>query len=474
MYQVTGILQPRVGIDLEESKKTLFTQIFAGSGGVDSYTNAISDTYQDNFGEGIYTGKGIYDLNVFNTVMKDKIKENTVLSHDLLEGCYLRCGLCSDIMLLDGYPKSYLSYLARLNRWTRGDYQICGYLKRGSNLNLLSKFKILDNIRRSLLEISVILSFIALVFLKMYANMTVGLEITIILLGVVVPSVLDLLKVIIFRKENVKRQKQFTKDVSGLEGSLLRAVISLFTLPTTAYSSMQAIFKTIYRMKVSREHLLEWTTSEEAERQNKNSVFLLYKKMIPNVVVSIVLFIGLGFAPCSIAFKVFMYAVSFGFLICPFAMYRVSIVKNKAKAREKLADGDIKYIKDIAEKTWEYFADFMNKDNFYLPPDNYQESRREKIVLRTSSTNIGLGLLTIVASYDLGFIDLEKAILYLENVLKTVQNLDKWNGHLYNWYDIRTLLPLKPRYVSTVDSGNFIRIYVHREGIFRRKAKYSV
>ena len=153
-----GIIQPRIGINLDVSNKTLFTKIFAGAGGLDLYTNAISDIYQDNFGEGIFTGKGIYDLRVYSEVLKNQIPENTVLSHDLLEGCYLRCGLASDIILMDGYPTKYNSFMNRLSRWIRGDWQITRWMYASSPLNKISKFKIFDNLRRSLLEISIIVA----------------------------------------------------------------------------------------------------------------------------------------------------------------------------------------------------------------------------------------------------------------------------------------------------------------------------
>ena len=155
-----GIMQPRVGVNLDISYKTMFTKIFAGSGGTDFYTNAISDLYQDNFGEGIFTGKGIYDLDVYTKVLENQIPENTVLSHDLLEGCYLRCGLVSDIMLMDGYPCNYTSFMNRLSRWIRGVWQILKWLKHKSPLNLLSKYKIFDNLRRSLIEISIVIAVI--------------------------------------------------------------------------------------------------------------------------------------------------------------------------------------------------------------------------------------------------------------------------------------------------------------------------
>lgn len=266
-----GIIQPRVGINLKECKRSIFSEIFAGSGGVDSYTNAISDTYQDNFLEGIYTGKGIYDLEVFESVMYGKIPENTVLSHDLLEGCYLRCGLASDIMLLDGYPKSYLAYLARLHRWIRGDYQILPWLKK-KELNKLSKFKIIDNIRRSFIEITVVLNIIILILSKVMLNAKILLPLIISLLSIVIPSVIEAINYIVFKKENIKRQKKFAKCIDGFRASFYRAFISIINLPSKSYMTLDAIVRTLYRMTISKEHLLEWTTSEEAEKQSKNTL----------------------------------------------------------------------------------------------------------------------------------------------------------------------------------------------------------
>lgn len=223
-------MQPRVGINLEKSLSSTFSEIFAGSGGVDSYTNAISDTYQDNFDEGIFTGKGIYDLEVFEEVMLDKIPENTVLSHDLLEGSYLRCGLVSDIMLLDGFPRGYSSYLTRLSRWIRGDYQILPWLNKDKGLNKLSRFKILDNIRRSLLEITAGISILFLLIIKVLFGAKIGLSLTLTILSVVVSSVIEVLNYIIFRKENIKKQKSFSKRIDGLAASFLRGFVRVYDI----------------------------------------------------------------------------------------------------------------------------------------------------------------------------------------------------------------------------------------------------
>lgn len=450
-------MQPRVGINLEDSTKTMFTEIFAGNGGVDSYTNAISDTYQDNFGEGIFTGKGIYDLNTFCTVLDGKIPENTVLSHDLLEGSYLRCGLATDIMLLDGYPKTYLAYLARLSRWIRGDYQIIGWLKNTSGLNKLSKFKIFDNIRRSLVEILVMLNIIILSICAVFGKESVGYGIAFSLLSIITPSIIEVLNHIIYRKENIKRQKRFTKGIDDITASFYRAVIGVMVLPTKAYISLSAMVKTIYRMAVTKEHLLEWTTSEEAERISKNDLGTMITKMLPNLVISCLL-IWLTYLEGNINayFKIFMYALASLFMLAPIVMVEVSREKANIKKIDKLSNEDKEYVKEIAKKTWEYFKEYMNKENSFLPPDNLQESRREKVAQRTSSTNIGLGLLTIVSAYDLNFISLEEALNLLENSLNTIKKLEKWNGHLYNWYNTKNLMPLLPKYVSTVDSGNFV------------------
>ncbi len=454
-----GIIQPRVGIEIEESMKSEFTEIFAGDGGVDSYTNAISDIYQDNFGEGIYTGKGIYDLEVFSKVMKGKIAENSVLSHDLLEGSFLRCGLSSDIMLLDGYPSGYNSYMTRLMRWIRGDWQIIPYLK--SKLNKLSKYKILDNLRRSLIEIFSILNLIFLGIIKLFFNVNISLYVILTLVSISIASIIDIANYIVFRKENIKTQKKFTKKIDGLKASIYRGLISIFTLPNKAYLSLVSIVKTIYRMTVTKEHLLEWTTAEEAEKTDKKDLKSLYQSMMPNVVFGIATLIFWYFVKDNMVSSILSLLFAVFLLVMPCIMQSISRQEEEKKSIDKLNNEEKEYVEKIAKDTWKYFSEYMNKENNFLPPDNFQESRRERIVKRTSATNIGLGVLAIISAYDLKFINLEKAVSSLENIMETIAKLDKWNGHLYNWYNTNTLKPLIPRYISTVDSGNFIRIHVH-------------
>ncbi len=477
-----GIMQPRVGINLDISYKTIFTKIFAGDGGIDSYTNAISDTYQDNFKEGIFTGKGIYDLRVFSKVLKNAIPENTVLSHDLLEGNYLRCGLVSDIMIMDGYPTKYNSFMTRLARWIRGDWQITDWLKKyvyvkdnrqeGINkvknpLNLLSKYKIFDNLRRSLVEISILVSMLYVNIISIIKNVKIYPIILILTIISILPYILEISNYLIFRKEGEQKQKTFAPKVSGLKGAILRAIITFANLPYKAYVSLKSIAKTIYRKKITHKNLLEWTTSEEAEKQAKSSLSSYYNQMFINVLIGLVT-IGISLLKQNI----FGILIGILWIIAPTIMCYISKEKEEKMAIEKLNKLEKEYILEIGQRTWKYFETYLNEENNYLIPDNYQEGRKEKIVQRTSSTNIGLSMLAVISAYDLKYIPKEKAIDLLNKIIQTVESLPKWNGHLYNWYDTKTKVPLIPRYISTVDSGNFIGyLYIVKSFILETQTK---
>lgn len=455
-----GLIQPRVGIDLVSSRRSIFTKIFAGAGGTDSYTNAISDTYQDNFGEGIFTGKGIYDLETFSTILKNQIPENTVLSHDLLEGNYLRCGLASDILLLDGYPYKYNAYISRAHRWIRGDWQILRWMfSKNSPLKALARFKILDNLRRSLVELLTVVGTILTLVLNIYYKVNIWPIITILFLSIFTAEIIEFFNYIASRETAGTIQKYFSKSIIGLKGIMLRAILTVALLPHKAYMSINAISKTIYRMCISKKHLLEWTTAEEAELSSKTSIISYYQLMFANVVLAILLGIY-AFAKVNVIWML----LAGLWIVTPAIMGYIS-KENREKAKVKeLKNEEIEHVIEIGKRTWNYFETYMNKENNYLPPDNFQEDRNKKIVNRTSSTNIGLGLIAIISAYDLGYIDLQIAMELIQRVVETIQKLSKWNGHLYNWYNTKTLQPLIPRYISTVDSGNFIGyLYVLKE-----------
>ena len=446
-----GIIQPRVGINLDISYKTLFTKIFAGAGGIDSYTNAISDIYQDNFKEGIFTGKGIYDLKVFSKVMENAIPENTVLSHDLLEGSYLRCGLVSDIMLMDGYPTKYMSFMNRLSRWIRGDWQITKWLSKKSPLNMLSKYKIFDNLRRSLFEISIIFALIYINIIGKIFDIDVFAFNFIIILISIIPFILELINYLFGKREGEEKQKTFTPKISGLKGIFARTIITLGCLPYKAYTSLKAIVKTMYRVKVTHKNLLEWTTSEEAEKMAKTDIISYYKNMAINIITGIVAFIIYGNRDNILALMLGVL-----WILTPAIMYCISKEKTEKEAVELLTQKEQDYVLEIGKKTWGFFEKYLRQEDNFLIPDNYQEDRKNKVVRRTSSTNIGLSMMAVISANDLGFINYDKTIELLKNILNTVNELQKWNGHLYNWYNTETKEPLFPRYVSTVDSGNFV------------------
>lgn len=468
-----GIIQPRVGVNLDISYKNLFTKIFAGTGGIDSYTNAISDVYQDNFKEGIFTGKGIYDLEVFSKVLSNAFPENTVLSHDLLEGNYLRCGLATDILLMDGYPTKYLSFTNRLSRWIRGDWQIIDWLnckiktskeKVKNPLNFLSRYKIFDNLRRSIFEISI---FIGIIYSILVANKTnIQLQWFKLLMYFILifPFVLELLNIIILKREGEERQKNFTPKINGIKGVILRAVITVGCLPYKVYISFISIVKTLYREIFSHKNMLEWMTSEEADKVSKTDISSYYKIMFFNVL------IGIIFLVCSIKkLEIMDLIISALWIIIPAIMCYISKETKEKLKIDLINKNDKKYVYEIGKKTWGFFKDNLNKENNYLIPDNYQENRENLIVDRTSSTNIGLSILVVVSSYDLGYSNFKETIELLKNILTTVNRLPKWNGHLYNWYNTKTCEPLVPRYVSTVDSGNFVGyLYVTKQFLLNR------
>ena len=478
-----ALMQPRVGIGLLESRRSVFTQIYAGEGGTDSYTNVISNTYQDNFDEGIFTGKGIYDVNTFSRVLEGEIRENAVLSHDLLEGNYLRCGLVSDVMLMDGYPTNYLSFRTRLYRWIRGDFQILPWLKRtivnkkgerkNNPLGLLSKYKIFSNIVRSKVEFFALMTIIYSLILAKVTELELINFALIGLITILIPVVIDIINAIISKKEGIVKTKKFVKTIDGLSASLLRGILDFLLIPDKAYITTKAEIKTIYRMTKTKKYLLEWTTSEEAEKTAKTDLISYYKEMRTNSILAIlglIAYFCITITTPTFLVELVILILSLLWFITPAIMCQISKKNEQALAIEKLNKQEKDYIMDVGYKTWLYFKENLIQRGNYLPPDNYQEDRKPKVVMRTSPTNIGLALLAVMSSYDLKYENLEDTIELLYKMVNTISNLTKWNGHLYNWYNIETLEPLIPRYISSVDSGNFVGfLYVLKQFLLKEK-----
>ena len=455
-----GIMQPRIGMDLSLAQKTLFIELYSMKGGIDCYTNAISDIYQDYFDEGIFTGKGIYDVEVYNEILHDEFPENTILSHDLLEGNFLRCGLLTDVMLLDGYPSKYIPYILRNHRWTRGDWQIIKWLQN-VRLNEISKFKIYDNLRRSLLPIFslTLIFFSALGILQnnLANRITFGIGV----ISIIIPFLIDIINYIIFKESNITgavyAYKKFSKELNSIKISISRIFLQILFLPYETIQNLDAIIRSIYRMK-NKTKLLEWVTAEDAEKNSKTSLIYVYQEMNVNLIFGIFFLVIPG---------IISKALSFLWIIAPIVAWYISLENNKENI---ISETNKNYLQEIARRTWSFFETYINEENNFLIPDNYQEDRNNKIVNRTSSTNIGLELLAIISAYDLGFINFKKTIEILNKTIFTISGLSKWNGHLYNWYNTKTLLPLLPRYISTVDSGNFVGyLYIVKNFLIENK-----
>lgn len=450
-----AIAQPRIGLDLELAKKSKFIELFSMQGGIDCYTNAISDIYQDCFGEGIFTGKGIYNVDCYNEILENEIPENTVLSHDLLEGNFLRCALITDVVLLDGFPSGYLPYIMRNHRWTRGDVQIVSWIK-SSKLNLLSKFKIYDNLRRNLVSVFSLVLIISSALICGYSKNVSKTFLIIGILSSIVSYIIDLINYVIFKESYIEgavyADKKFSKDKSSIEISIAKMLLQVMFLPYEAVKNLDAIFRSLYRKKHNCK-MLEWVTAEDGEKNKKTALKDYYIEMKANIIFGII-------------FLFFIKIIGILWIIAPIFAWYISLENKKERIIE--AD-DKKYLENVGKLTWKFFETYINEENNYLMIDNFQEDRDKKIVNRTSSTNIGLELLAVVSSYDLGYINFKTAVGLISKIINTVNNLSKWNGHLYNWYNTKTLEPLMPRYISSVDSGNFVRIFICFKSFLNRK-----
>ncbi|NLE06842.1 MAG: glycosyl transferase, partial [Crenarchaeota archaeon] len=454
-----GLLQPRIEFDIESTNKSLFSRIFAGEEGIDPYASAISDIYQDLFGEGIFTGKGIYDLEVFQELLNNAIPDNTVLSHDLLEGSYVRTGLVTDVQLVDGYPSKVNSHAMRHHRWVRGDWQLLPWLKgrikdkSGSviknPLSLLTKWKIIDNLRRSMVAPSLML----LMFLGF--GVLPGSPVfwfLSVLLCMYFPFVTGCIDHVANKRFGTITLRKYAPVISGLRASFLQMTLQFILLPYNAYLMVNAIVVTLYRVLITKKNMLEWVTALDTEKSLKNSLKGYIIKMKTAVFQSLVI-VGLSvwLRPDCLVLAVSLLAV---WTLSPFIAYWVS--KESVHKMKTLSEKEELELRRIARKTWRYFEEFMNKRNNYLAPDNFQEDPPNGVAYRTSPTNIGLGMLAALTARDLGYIGTIELCDIVSRTMDTIDRMEKWNGHLYNWYTTNTLETLRPRYISTVDSGNFV------------------
>lgn len=456
-----GLIQPAVGLDIEAANKSIFSKIFGGFGGLDIYTTAVSNTYQDLFNEAIFCGKGIYDIELFEKLLSNEIPENLVLSHDLLEGSFMRAGLASDIQVQDGFPNNYVAYMKRNHRWYRGDMQIIKWLfSPKSPLNFLSRWKIFDNIRRPMLDVFAIL----LIIMSLLVSKEIFIRAILITFCTMnFGHLLSLVDAFLFGRLRHTKELLYIPIIHGTSATILTMTFDFVTLPYRAYTAIHAFTTSLYRMFISKKHLLEWTTAETLEKDSKSKLYYYYYNMLPNLTIAAIILLYIICVESVMFVSEFQLFIAIFFLAAPLMAFLLgkSHLFGRKKRLNKMQNNEII---DVAKRTWNFFELMMTPVNNYLPTDNYQENRRYKLVNRTSSTNIGFGILAVINAYDLKFIKMSDCLDKINNIMGTVNKLEKWNGHLLNWYNIKTLEPLRPRFVSTVDSGNFLAcIYILKE-----------
>lgn len=449
-----GLMQPRISVGTVEANKTMFSKIFSGETGIDMYTTAVSDVYQDLFREGIFTGKGIYDVDVFNYMLKDEIPENTVLSHDLLEGSFVRTALLTDVELIDGYPAYYNSSCKRLHRWVRGDWQLIKYITKKSPINALSRWKILDNLRRSLISPSIMLLIILAFSILPHGDEWLITA----FLAVICPILFDVSEVVMSPIKGIS----LSGRVNNAKLALEQVFLIFCFLPFQAYLMIDAVIRTLYRIVISRRKLLEWQTAADAESKADKKLESYIKFMYPASLIAL-LILALAFEGADRSIFLILPSCILWF-VSPFTAYYIS---KEKKARAVELDEDEKILlRRLSRKTWAYFEDFVNENNNYLPPDNFQEDPPNGVAARTSPTNMGMGFTCSLSAYDLGYIGIYELVERTDKMLTSMEDLARYKGHFYNWYNTVSKEPLNPRYISTVDSGNLAGyLYLTSQGL---------
>ncbi len=449
-----GILQPRVAVALPSANASQYELLCGGEPGIDPYTRTVSDLYQDVFYEGSFIGKGIYDLDMFERVLGQRLPDNKILSHDLLEGCYLRAGLLSDSQLYEEYPARYDADVSRRQRWIRGDWQLIGWLlgrvpgrggKRERNpLSMLSRWKLFDNLRRSLVAPATTASLLLTWgFLPQVAFWSAAV-LAIIFLPPVVSALYDLLRK---PRDTLWRQHLAAFERRcGVQFS--HAMLTLVFLPYEAFISLDAIVRTLWRLNVSHKHLLDWRASNL--HSSKGGQGDSWRAMWTSPLLAVATFGALlHWRPEALPAAAIILVL---WLAAPVIAWRISRPIKRAVARLSPEQGQ--FLHGVARKTWAYFDTFVGPDDHWLPPDNMQEHPSMVVAHRTSPTNIGLALLANLTAYDFGYITMGQLIERSRATLHSMGELERFQGHFYNWYDTQTRKPLQPMYISTVDSGN--------------------
>ena len=446
-----AIFTPKIGTDLASAKNTFFSRIMAGCGGITMYDVAAKDLYQNLFGESIFAGKGLIDVNVFFELLDNKFPKETILSHDILEGIFLRAGFVSDVEITDSHPSNISSWLSRLHRWIRGDWQNVSYLF-DKNLSFVNKYKLFDNLRRSLNPIFSLLTILTGIFLIKnniaFNNFYYGhLVFAIGFFSVTFGSLFSCVVSIFSNSWFAISRKFYTPIIPQAFEHIFQAIFLIIMLIAQSVTSVDAIAKALYRKFVSKQKLLEWVTAAQSESQQNNLFAKIKKFILPEIFGILILLI----APTG---TLKLLGLMFSFIL-PLAIVGNSKNTQETQNSPKFPTEYKEILTGYVADMWKFYEDHFTLSCNYLPPDNIQLSPIKAVAYRTSPTNIGFLLISTLAARDFDFIDTNTLYVKINHTLTTIENLKKWHGNLYNWYDIQTLEPLD-QFVSTVDSGNFV------------------
>ncbi|MHC4165151.1 MAG: glycosyl transferase, partial [Planctomycetota bacterium] len=454
-----AVMQPRITPSLPTGPdSTTYQRVISGPGGVDPYAAAVSDVYQDLFGEGSYTGKGIYDVDTFEAALEGKVPENALLSHDLFEGLFARAGLVTDVDLFEEFPSNYEVAARRQHRWVRGDWQLLPWVlghardaaagKPRTRIPAQGRWKMIDNLRRSLAAPASFLLAVATWTLPgvpalLWTGLFVG--------SVAVPAFIPVLDGLIPRRWGISKRSHLRAVADDIFVALSQTLLAITMLPYQAWLMADAVVRTLGRLYVTKRSLLEWVPAAQAGYGADLRLRASYRHLRPGVVLAALaglLFVVLEPGAWPVATPlVLLWALS------PVIAWRMSLPPKPVEA-QVLSPQEKRSLRLLARRTWRFFETFVNEDENALPPDNFQEDPEPVIAHRTSPTNLGLYLLSTTVARDFGWIGTLDLAKRLEDTLDTMSRLRRLRGHFFNWYDTRDLLPLDPGYVSTVDSGN--------------------
>jgi cyclic beta-1,2-glucan synthetase len=445
-----AIMQPRVTPSLPTGIEGSFYQrVYSSPGGMDAYAAAVSDVYQDLFGEGSFTGKGIYDVDMFEASLAGRVPENTMLSHDLFEGTFARAGLASDIEVVEEFPSRYDVAAKRQHRWARGDWQLLAWLGAKRGLTPLGRWKMIDNIRRTLLAPAIV---VALVLgWLLLAPLPAFVWTLAVLATIAIPALLPLIFAVMPRRAGITPSSHFGALGRDVKVAASQTGINITMAASQAWLMIDAMARTLIRLFVTRRHLLEWTTAAQSKISPRLNVRGFYRQMAGGVALAILAAALVAvIAPRSLLVAA---PILLAWLGAPALALLISRSPTSAGTLALSVD-DATALRLVARRTWRFFETFVTAQEHHLAPDNFQDDPKPVIAHRTSPTNIGLYLLSAVAARDFGWAGLLATIERLEATLETLGQMQRFNGHFLNWYDTRDLRVLEPAYVSSVDSGN--------------------